>query len=195
MPEQRRPSSREVPADMIKLRILLFAIVFAIVALATVVPLVSLARGGASGVSTNRPRRGKIQHVVVIFQENRTPDNLFQDQVLINRGADIAQSGKDSTGNTIQLKKVSLQVDYDPDHSHRSFEKMCDLNSTSGQCQMDGADLIPVGCEPGALDCPAPDLQFVYVDPAATYIQPYFQLAEQYTFADRMFQTNQGPSF
>ena len=24
---------------------------------------------------------------------------------------------------------------------------------------------------------------------------PYFQLAEQYTFADRMFQTNQGPSF
>src|SRR6202521_1834671 len=186
-----KTSSREVPADMIKLRILLFAIV----ALATVVPLVSLARGGASGGSSNRPLPGKIQHVVVIFQENRTPDNLFQDPVLINRGADIAQSGKDSTGNTIQLKKVSLQVDYHPDHSHRSFEKMCDLNSASGQCQMDGADLIPVGCEPGALDCPAPDLQFGYVDPAATYIQPYFQLAEQYTFADRMFQTNQGPSF
>jgi phospholipase C len=26
-------------------------------------------------------------------------------------------------------------------------------------------------------------------------VQPYFQLAEQYTFGDRMFQTNQGPSF
>src|SRR5260370_24778358 len=59
---------------------------------------------------------------------------------------------------------------------------------------MNGADLIPVGCNPGATDCPAPDLQFGYVDPTATYIQPYFQLAEQYTFADRMFQTNQGPS-
>jgi phospholipase C len=180
---------------MIKLRILLFAIMFAIVALAMGGPLVSLTRGGTSSGSTKPHGRGKIQHVVVIFQENRTPDNLFQDPVLINRGADIAQSGKDSTGNTIQLKKVSLQVDYNPDHSHRSFKKMCDLNSVTGQCRMDGANLIPVGCNLGALDCPAPDLQFGYVDPAAAYIQPYFQLAEQYTFADRMFQTNQGPSF
>src|SRR5215472_1496384 len=31
-----------------------------------------------------------IQHVVIIFQENRTPDNLFQDPNLINAGADIA---------------------------------------------------------------------------------------------------------
>ena len=179
-------------AGMIKLRIL----VFAIVVLAMGGTLVSLNDcGGSSASSPPPPPPGKIEHVVVIFQENRTPDNLFQDQVLINRGADIAQSGKDSTGNTIQLKKISLQVDYDPDHSHRSFEKMCDLNSATGQCRMDGADLIPVGCEPGALDCPAPDLQFGYVDPAATYMQPYFQLAEQYTFADRMFQTNQGPSF
>jgi phospholipase C len=33
----------------------------------------------------------------------------------------------------------------------------------------------------------------MYVNP--TDVQPYFQMAEQYTFADRMFQTNQGPSF
>lgn len=26
-------------------------------------------------------------------------------------------------------------------------------------------------------------------------VQPYFQMAEQYAFGDRMFQTNQGPSF
>ena len=26
-------------------------------------------------------------------------------------------------------------------------------------------------------------------------IQPYWDMAEQYTFADNMFQTNQGPSF
>src|ERR1700687_380647 len=178
---------------MIKLRIMLFAIVV----LAMGGALLSLNGCGATSGSPSPPPPppGKIQHVVVIFQENRTPDNLFQDPVLINRGADIAQSGKDSTGNTIQLKKVSLQVDYDPDHSHRSFKKMCDLNSVTGQCRMDGANLIPVVCNTGALDCPAPDLQFGYVDPAATYIQPYFQLAEQYTFADRMFQTNQAPSF
>jgi phospholipase C len=33
----------------------------------------------------------------------------------------------------------------------------------------------------------------MYVKPAD--VQPYFTLAEQYTFGDRMFQTNQGPSF
>ena len=32
---------------------------------------------------------------------------------------------------------------------------------------------------------------FSYVNPAQ--LQPYFQMAETYTFADRMFQTNQGP--
>jgi phospholipase C len=135
---------------------------------------------------------GKIQHVVVIFQENRTVDNLFQDPNLIAKGADIAQSGKDSHGNTIPLKQVHLQVDYDPSHTHSAFNEMCDLNSVNGQCRMDGADLIPVGCNEGATDCPAPDLQFGYVDPAD--VQPYFAMAEQYTFADRMFQTNQGPS-
>ena len=38
-----------------------------------------------------------------------------------------------------------------------------------------------------------PNPQFMYVKPAD--VQPYFALAEQYTFGDRMFQTNQGPSF
>src|SRR5947209_15224173 len=45
----------------------------------------------------------RIKHVVVIFQENRTPDNLFQDPVLISRGADIASSGVNSLGQTIPL--------------------------------------------------------------------------------------------
>jgi phospholipase C len=156
--------------------------------------------GGTSG-TTPPPPPGKIQHVVVIFQENRTPDNLFQGLCTANGGVpgcgsspgqyDLAQSGKDSTGNTIVLKQVNLGVDYDMDHSHTAFNQMCDL-STAGQCQMDGADLIHVGCKTGATDCPAPDLQFGFVDP--TQVQPYLQLAKQYTFADRMFQTNQGPS-
>src|SRR5450631_346852 len=146
----------------------------------------------ASASITVAGASGKIVHVVVIFQENRSTDNLFQDPVLISRGADIAQSGTDSTGHTIPLKKVRLAVDYDLGHAHGAFNKMCDLNS-AGQCKMDGANLITVHCEPGALDCPAPDLMFGYVDPAD--VQPYFALAEQYTFADRMFQTNQGPSF
>ncbi len=143
--------------------------------------------GGGSSSPTPQPT-GKIQHVVVIFQENRSTDNLFQDPNLISKGADIAQSGKDSKGNTIALQKEALAWDYNPDHSHTFFNSMCDLNSVSGQCQMDGADLNPIACPAGTQNC-----TFSYVDPAN--VQPYFALAEQYTFADRMFQTNQGPSF
>jgi hypothetical protein len=54
--------------------------------------------------------RGKIQHVVVIVQENRTPDNLFHDPVLIGRGADIASSGIMSSGATIRLEPTPLGV-------------------------------------------------------------------------------------
>jgi phospholipase C len=171
---------------MTKLRILIFAILV----LAMGGTLLSLNGCGGTGTSPPPPPPppGKIHHVVVIFQENRTPDNLFQDPVLISKGADIAQSGKDSKGNTIPLTKVSLTADYNPGHGHDAFIDQCDLNSVSGQCQMDGADLNPVPCPPGTQDC-----TFAYVDP--TEVQPYFQMAEQYTFANRMFQTNQGPSF
>lgn len=180
----------EVPSPMAKIQVFVCAVaVFTAAAI-----LVSLnGCGGLSSSSTQPPPGSPIQHVVVIFQENRSTDNLFQDPVLISRGADIAQSGLDSTGKTIPLTKADLGVDYDPDHSHKAFSLMCDLDPTAGQCKMDGADLINVACNQGAKDCPAPDLNFSYVDPSQ--IQPYFALAEQYTFADRMFQTNQGPSF
>lgn len=46
--------------------------------------------GGNSATNTGPIQPGKIEHVVVIFQENRTPDNLFQDPTLIAKGADIA---------------------------------------------------------------------------------------------------------
>lgn len=134
-----------------------------------------------------------IQRVVIIFQENRTPDNLFQDPVLIGRGADIASSGVNSKGQTVPLTPIDLGTvgsnpqNYDLGHSHPSFVAMYDGG------KMDGADLIK--CSPDA-NCPPnanPNPQFKYVKPAD--VQPYFALAEQYTFGDRMFQTNQGPSF
>jgi phospholipase C len=143
--------------------------------------------GGGASISTTPPPPGKIQHVVVIFQENRTPDNLFQDPNLIAKGADIVQSGMNSLGQTIPLTPVVLASDYSPDHSHSSFVKMYDGG------KMDGADKIPVNCTPNATACPPPNPQFAFVSPPE--VAPYFKLAETYTFADRMFQTNQGPSF
>ena len=143
--------------------------------------------GGNSVTIAVPPPQGKIQHVVIIFQENRTPDNLFHDSVLMAKGADIASSGLNSLGQTIQLGAGSLGVDYDLSHAHAAFVAMYD----SGK--MDGADMIKYSCSKNATNCPPPNPQFWYVNPAE--VQPYFQLAEQYTFGDRMFQTNQGPSF
>jgi phospholipase C len=146
--------------------------------------------GASSGAHITPP--AKIEHVVILFQENRTPDNLFQDQKLINAGADIATSGLNSKGATIQLTPIDLGTtgsnpqNYDLSHSHEAFVSMYDNG------KMDGADLIL--CGPAA-NCPPnahPNPQFKYVLPSD--VQPYFVLAEQYTFGDRMFQTNQGPS-
>ncbi len=139
-----------------------------------------------------------IQHVVIIFQENRTPDNLFQDPVLISRGADIVSSGVNSKGQTIPLSQIDLGTvganpdNYDLSHAHRAFVEMCDLNASTGVCAMNGADLIQPACNPGVTNCWPANPQFMYVNPSD--VQPYFQMAEQYTFADHMFQTNQGPS-
>jgi len=143
---------------------------------------------GCSGTSASTEiKTQKIEHVLVIVQENRTPDNLFQDPVLIANGADIAQSGLNSSGQTIALQPVSLGVDYDPNHSHKSFELMYDGG------KMDGADKITYICATGVTNCAPPNPSYVYVQ--QDDVKPYFQMAEQYAFGDRMFQTNEGPSF
>ncbi len=130
---------------------------------------------------------GLINHVVIIFQENRTPDNLFHDPVLIAAGADIASQGQTSTGQMVTLTPVSLAPSYDLDHTHSAFLQACDYNPSTNTCAMDGADKI--ACSP---NCPAyPQYQYVQ----QSDVQPYFTMAETYTFGDRMFQTNQGPSF
>jgi phospholipase C len=162
--------------------------------------LLSCSGGSGTPVTTiiQPPLPSKIQHVVVIFQENRTPDNLFQDQNLIRAGADIVSSGVNSLGQTIPLIQIDLGTNgsnpdnYDLSHAHSAFVEMCDLNAATNVCKMDGANLITPSCAKGAANCPPANPQFMYVNPAD--VAPYFQMAEQYTFADRMFQTNQGPS-
>jgi hypothetical protein len=101
-------------------------------------------------VPTPQPSSQPIQHVVVVFQENRTPDNLFHG--LPN--ADIADNGINSSGQTVPLAPIPLANDYELSHSHPAFEAMYDGG------KMDGADKILVVCNQGAADCPGPNLQF-----------------------------------
>ncbi len=145
---------------------------------------------GSATVSEQTPigsgNSGKIQHVVIIFQENRSTDNLFQDPVLIQRGADIQNYGY-AGATKIPLTPVSLVTNYDLDHGHTAFLNACDWNGV--ECAMDGED--QVDCAPPD-NCP-PNPQYQYVQ--ASDVQPYYAMAETYAFGDRMFQTNQGPSF
>jgi len=156
--------------------------------IATAMSVLSLNGCGGGGASSDPPPpTQKIQHVVVIFQENRTPDNLFQDPKLIAEGADIQSYGFNSQGTKIPLSPLDLKTTYDLSHSHSSFLAMYDGG------KMDGADKIPVICDSCGPPPPPLNPQFQYVKPSD--VAPYFQMAETYTFGDRMFQTNQGPSF
>ena len=170
---------------MVQLRVvLLLSLIFFA---ATVLISLNGCGGVSGGGNHNPPPPGKIKHVVIIFQENRSTDNLFHDSVLINRGADIASSGQISTGQTVPLTPVSLVTAYDMAHNHKSF-----LGAWNNGA-MNGADQDVVFCQDGGSDCAPPNPEYQYVNPSE--VLPYFTLAETYTFADRMFQTNQGPSF
>src|SRR5260370_26685543 len=128
--------------------------------------LLSLNGCGASKThSTIVP--GKLQHIVVIFQENRTPDNLFHDPALMAKGADIANNGINSAGQTIPLMPTSLGVDYALDHSHKAFLAMYDGG------KMDGADKGSIFCAKGAPNSPPqkPTFQYVQSSAAVTYLQ------------------------
>ena len=147
--------------------------------------------GGTNAVAPSplvSPRAAKIAHIVIIFQENRTVDNLFSGFP----GADTVTSGKTSRGGTVALKPVLLEAPYDLDHSHSGANGLVGGFLTEyDHGKMDGFDREQVFPQPGF--SPPPFAAYGFVPHVQT--GPYFELARQFTFADRMFQTNQGPSF
>lgn len=133
------------------------------------------------------------QHIVIIVQENRTPDNLFQGLCGANLSLcphpyNLQNFGINSKGQKITLTPVSLATTYDLGHAYPDFLHMCDLDKSTNQCKMDGADKIL--CAPQQ-NCP-PNPQFQYVQ--SSDISPYLTMAQQYGWANFMFQTNQGAS-
>ena len=140
----------------------------------------------------------RFQHIIVVVQENRTPDDLFQGLCMppfgnpkaCGTGAgqfDIQGHAYDITGKKVLLAPVPLGNAYDPSHSHSAFEKMCNPNRTSHYPCNRNTGLSISGC-------PA-RCSFQYVDPTATpTIYPYLYMAQNFGWANRMFQTNQGPS-
>lgn len=130
----------------------------------------------------------KIDHVVIIVQENRSLNNLFYGFP----GAKTAKYGLDSKGGKIELKPLPLTANWDLEHNHSGFELAC--NGT-GQipgtdCRMNGFDRETKTCGPGGStgSCPIKYPQYSYVRHGD--IAPYFSMASQYVLADEMFASN-----
>src|SRR6516164_11022604 len=139
------------------------------------------------------------KHVVVIFQENRTPDNLFQglchppfghrhscSTTPRARQYNISTTGwldKNSPTGVTDPEPVPLGNTYDLSHAHDAFHSMYHGG------RMDGAGDIHCSGT-----CPTTP-QFKFVDNSTGILDPYLELATQYGWANYMFQTNQGPSF
>jgi phospholipase C len=121
-------------------------------------------------VSTGPASTTPIQHIVVIMQENRTFDNLFNGFP----GADTVQTGM-YKGVTVPLVPTPLGGGPDLGHSHPGWWREWDGGRMDDFS--DGATM----------------LAYSYVKP--TEAVPYWTLAKNFTLGDRMFQSNTGPSF
>jgi hypothetical protein len=157
-----------------------------------------------SALSLASPASAQIssfQHVILVIQENRTPDNLFQG-LCTTPTACSTQPGPgqyniqttawlDNTSPTGTTNPTAVQfgLNYDIRHNHASFTKMCDLVA-SGACMMDGA--AHEAC--AKQTCP-PRAAFGFVDNSTGAVQPYLGLVAAYGWGNYMIQTNQGPSY
>jgi phospholipase C len=139
---------------------------------------------GYAGLRLPAQTNGKIQHVVIIVQENRSFDDLFQGYP----GANTVTSGMNSKGQTVVLKPVSLATAYIVDHSAAAFFSACDgTGSVPGtDCKMDGFDQEVSGQGPR-------DPQYVYVPHSES--KPYFDMAKEFVLADNMFSSQLDESF
>ena len=127
-------------------------------------------------IATVPPSAGStpIKHVIIIMQENRSFDNLFNGFP----GADTVTSGM-SNGVVVPLQPVPLEQGTDVGHSHRDWYE--DYNGG----KMDGFA--------HAGSYPIPNLPYAYVPQSETV--PLWTLAKAYTLGDRMFQSSTGPTF
>jgi phospholipase C len=165
-----------------------------------------------------------IKHVVVIFQENRTPDNLFQGLCTANNGVpgcsstgtgqsyNIASTYLNSDGQTVPLTPVGLATNFDLDHSHGGPKLNGTISGWNFEFENQGTGgkrgvNVPSDCGANTFGCVVPtdnysQFMYVYNTPVTNsngskggLLDPYITLATTYGWANRMFQTNQGPSY
>ena len=136
--------------------------------------------GGAGSGGFPPPPPVHLEHIIVVVQENRSFDELFHGFP----GADTVSTGQTSTGKTVQLQPIGLVASFDAGHAHGDFLNEYDNGKMNG---FDRASFSPKTAKP------PPYFAYSYVPRSDA--QPYWDMATQYTVADRMFQSNSGPSY
>ncbi len=126
------------------------------------------------------------KHVIVIVMENRTVDNLFQKFP----GAQTRSWGINHLGRRVDLVEDPLITKWDLGHGHSSFVTDAAYPSAAEPPALNGFDQESVSCPEKT--CPGAT-PYSYVNP--NDVAPYYQIAQQYAFADETFQANKGPSF
>jgi len=141
----------------------------------------------------NQP--GKFCHIIIVIQENRTPDDVFGADLTFENGVDLAGGGYGiyvQNGQTYHEYIQNTPRDLngcpppgtlgpcvDPDHGQGGWVTDYDSGNMDGFCHEYAA----------SGQCPS----YSYIP--QTSVQPYFDIATNYGFANYFFQTNEGPSF
>ncbi|MGA8533206.1 MAG: alkaline phosphatase family protein [Candidatus Tumulicola sp.] len=145
------------------------------------------------GAVANLPIGHYIKHVVVIIQENRSFDNMFQGYP----GADTQSYGyaklKSGKVEKVDLTVAPFEGHYgglDLAHGYAAAIVDCDAPKGSQTCANDGYWLAN---DKWRRSNHAPFYPYSYLDRTDT--APYWTMAQQYVLADKLFPTEWGPSF
>jgi phospholipase C len=129
----------------------------------------------------------KIQHIVIIVQENRSFNDLFYEFP----GAKTQTYGYDTSGGKIALQPVGLETTWDIEHDLNGFLVACDGKGSypGTDCRMNGFDGEYWGCGKYSYPpCPNSHPPYSYVPHSET--KPYFFMGENYVLADEMYASN-----
>jgi len=129
---------------------------------------------------------GIIKHVIIVVQENRSFDDMFNGFP----GADTVSVGQTKAGPLPLTPRPFAGGGLDVGHFHVSFKAAYD----NGRMDNFNAEGTYTGACGGYCATPGPpNYAYSYLPQSETV--PYWTLAKQFTLGDRMFASNSGPSF